>query len=114
MHTEQLSDWVHDHVFDEVSERAERSTRIVMWITAAMMVVEVTAGWWYNSMALLADGLHMASHAAALTINAFAYAYARRHARNAAAGPIGPEGIIGVTEPNAAFMETRLCPCAVA
>ena len=80
MHTEQLSDWVHDHVFDEGSERAERSTRIVMWITAAMMVVEVTAGWWYNSMALLADGWHMSSHAVAIGLSAMAYATARRYA----------------------------------
>ncbi|MFM2035725.1 MAG: hypothetical protein RL459_990, partial [Pseudomonadota bacterium] len=65
MHTENLERWVHDHVFDAGSDLAERSTRIVMWITAAMMVVEVIAGWWFNSMALLADGWHMSSHAVA-------------------------------------------------
>jgi cation diffusion facilitator family transporter len=47
-----------------------------------MMVIEITTGVIFGSMALLADGLHMASHAAALTINAFAYIYARRHAHD--------------------------------
>ena len=55
---------------------------IVIAITATMMVVEVAAGAVFGSMALLADGLHMASHAAALGINAFAYVYARRHAHD--------------------------------
>jgi cation diffusion facilitator family transporter len=50
-----------------------------MWITAAMMVVEIMAGWWFNSMALLADGWHMSSHAFAIGLSAFAYAAARRY-----------------------------------
>jgi cation diffusion facilitator family transporter len=50
-----------------------------MWITAAMMVVEILAGWWFNSMALLADGWHMSSHAFAIGLSAFAYAAARRY-----------------------------------
>ena len=83
MHTENLSDWTHHHVFDEGSQAAERGTRIVMWITAAMMVVEIIAGWWYNSMALLADGWHMSSHAVAIGLSAFAYGAARRYARDA-------------------------------
>lgn len=82
MHTENLSNWMHDHVFDSGSEAAERGARIVMWITAAMMVVEITAGWWYNSMALLADGWHMSSHAVAIGLSALAYATARRYARD--------------------------------
>ena len=49
-----------------------------MWITAVMMAVEIAAGWWYNSMALLADGFHMSSHAVAIGLSAFAYASARR------------------------------------
>jgi len=53
---------------------------MVIAITATMMVVEIAAGFIFGSMALLADGLHMASHAAALSIAAFAYFYARRHA----------------------------------
>ena len=82
MHTHDLSAWTHDHVFDEGSQAAERGTRAVMWITAAMMVVEIAAGWWFNSMALLADGWHMSSHAVAIGLSAFAYAAARRYARD--------------------------------
>jgi cation diffusion facilitator family transporter len=55
---------------------------MVMWITAAMMVVEIWAGWWFNSMALLADGWHMSSHALAIGLSAFAYAAARRYAHD--------------------------------
>ncbi|MCE9613110.1 MAG: CDF family Co(II)/Ni(II) efflux transporter DmeF [Lentisphaerae bacterium] len=73
----------HDHTFGQDCVRpGERRTMIVILITATMMVVEIVAGLAYGSMALLADGLHMASHAAALSINAFAYIYARRHARD--------------------------------
>ena len=82
MHGDKLSDWTHEHVFDEGSQAAERGTRAVMWITAAMMVVEIVAGWWFNSMALLADGWHMSSHAVAIGLSAFAYAAARRYARD--------------------------------
>ena len=80
MHTDHLPEWSHDHIFDAGNPRAERGTRLVMWITAAMMVVEIVAGWWYNSMALLADGWHMSSHAVAIGLSAFAYAAARRYA----------------------------------
>jgi cation diffusion facilitator family transporter len=80
MHTEPLSEWIHDHVFDHGSQAAERGTRLVMWITALTMVVEIVAGWWFNSMALLADGWHMSSHAVAIGLSAFAYAAARRYA----------------------------------
>jgi cation diffusion facilitator family transporter len=68
----------HSHVFDEVNPLAEARTRQVMWLTAAMMVVEIAAGWAYNSMALLADGWHMSSHAVALGVSALAYVLARR------------------------------------
>ncbi len=83
MHTHDLAEWRHDHVFDTGNTAAERSTRRVMWITAAMMAVEIAAGWFYNSMALLADGFHMSSHAVAIGLSAFAYAAARRHAQDA-------------------------------
>jgi cation diffusion facilitator family transporter len=73
---------VHDHIFDKGSNTAERGTRLVMWITAAMMVVEIAAGWWLNSMALLADGWHMSSHALAIGLSAFAYSAARKHAHD--------------------------------
>lgn len=82
MHTENLSGWTHDHVFDTGNAAAERSTRVVMWITAVTMVVEITAGWWFNSMALLADGWHMSSHAFAIGVSALAYAAARRYAQD--------------------------------
>lgn len=82
MHTHNLSDWTHEHIFSEGTHAAERGTRAVMWITAAMMVVEIVAGWWFNSMALLADGWHMSSHAVAIGLSAFAYAAARRYARD--------------------------------
>jgi cation diffusion facilitator family transporter len=73
---------VHDHIFDKGSNTAERGTRLVMWITAAMMVVEIAAGWWLNSMALLADGWHMSSHALAIGLSAFAYSAARKYAHD--------------------------------
>jgi len=94
-----LSRWTHDHVFDTGNLAAERGTRAVMWITAVMMVVEIAAGWWYNSMALLADGWHMSSHAVAIGLSAFAYAAARRHAGDArfAFGPWKIEVLGGYT-----------------
>ena len=82
MHTHDLAEWRHDHKFDTGNVAGERSTLLVMWITAAMMVVEIAAGWFYNSMALLADGFHMSSHAVAIGLSAFAYAAARRHAKD--------------------------------
>lgn len=82
MHTDDLTEWRHDHVFDTGSIAGERGTRLVMWIAAATMVVEIAAGWMLNSMALLADGLHMSSHAVAIGLSAFAYAVARRQAND--------------------------------
>src|SRR5260221_5551425 len=78
MHTNDVSRWVHSHALHASTPTAERGTRAVMWITLAMMMVEIGAGWWYNSMALLADGWHMSSHAVAIGLSAFAYASARR------------------------------------
>ncbi len=72
----------HDHLFGASSHAAERSTRLVMWITLATMVVEIAAGWWFNSMALLADGWHMSSHAVAIGLSAVAYATARKYAHD--------------------------------
>lgn len=83
MHDDCLPRYEHDHVFGQAAERpGERRTRWVIGLTAAMMLVEIAAGLAYGSMALLADGLHMASHTAALGLAAFAYAYARRHAHD--------------------------------
>lgn len=73
--------WEHSHTFgQEKKSSGESRTLLVIALTAAMMVVEIIAGILFGSMALLADGLHMASHASALAINVFAYVYARRHA----------------------------------
>jgi cation diffusion facilitator family transporter len=73
----------HSHTFGQDRKRpGEIRTIVVIAITATMMVVEIAAGVIFGSMALFADGLHMASHAAALGINAFAYVYARRRARD--------------------------------
>lgn len=75
---------MHDHTFgQERKKAAERRTLIVIAITALTMTVEVAAGIAFGSMALLADGLHMGSHASALAVSAFAYFYTRRHARDA-------------------------------
>ena len=70
---------LHSHVFDLHNPTAARRTRQVMWLTAAMMVIEILAGTVFGSMALLADGWHMSSHALALGVSAGAYALARRH-----------------------------------
>jgi cation diffusion facilitator family transporter len=82
MHTDEFTPWTHHHVFDEGNLVAERGTRIVMSITIVMMVVEIIAGWWFNSMALLADGWHMSSHAIAIGLSALAYFAARRYAHD--------------------------------
>lgn len=79
MHTLKFSEWTHDHVFSQDKQRAgEQRTLLIVAVTAVMMVVEITAGLIYGSMALLADGLHMASHATALGIAVFAYVISRR------------------------------------
>ena len=66
--------------FDAGNPLAEQRVRRAMWLTAVMMVVEIAGGWWFNSMAVLADGWHMSSHTLALGLAAFAYSFARRQA----------------------------------
>ncbi len=81
MHSESWKSLRHDHVFLGTNHvRNERRTWIVIAMTAAMMIAEIIAGVMFGSMALLADGFHMATHAGALSITAAAYFYARRHA----------------------------------
>ena len=75
-------DGTHSHLFDEGNPLAERNTRWAVVLTAAMMVAEITGGWMFNSMALLADGWHMSSHALALGLSVLAYAAARRFAHD--------------------------------
>ena len=82
MHVHTLDAWRHRHDFVADRRHAERSTTRVMLLTAVMMVVEVVAGTALGSMALLADGWHMATHVAAFGIAVFAYRYARQHADN--------------------------------
>lgn len=80
MHSESLKPWAHGHVFlGDDHGRNERRTRFVILLTAAMMVAEIVTGITYGSMALLADGFHMATHAGALFISVAAYGFARRH-----------------------------------
>ena len=79
--TTQTSDrWLHSHQFHTSNLGAERKTRLAVWLTAVMMVAEIAGGWFFNSMALLADGWHMSSHALALGLSLLAYAAARRYA----------------------------------
>lgn len=83
MHSHTLDDWRHDHVFlGAAHDRNERRTWFVVGLTATMMVTEIAGGTLFGSMALLADGWHMSTHAGALAIAAFAYRFARRHARD--------------------------------
>lgn len=72
----------HDYSHGDEKESESRVLAVAL-LTAVMMVIEITAGWWWNSMALLADGWHMSTHAAALGIGFLGYRYARRHASDA-------------------------------
>jgi len=79
VHTHEVNDRTHDHVFNQHEQRAgEARTIAIVVLTAVMMVIEIAAGVIFGSMALLADGLHMASHATALGIAVLAYVVSRR------------------------------------
>lgn len=80
MHSHDLSPWTHEHHFHTTAAAAERGTRTVVAVTLTMMVIEIAAGYIFNSLALLADGLHMSSHAFAIGLSALAYVAARRYA----------------------------------
>jgi cation diffusion facilitator family transporter len=83
MHSETLDQLRHDHHYVvDAQHAAERRTRWVIAVTLTMMVIELVTGYLTGSLALTADGWHMGSHAAALCIAAFAYAFSRRHAEN--------------------------------
>lgn len=73
---------IHDHAFNEGNPLAERKTLWALGLTAAMMIAEITGGYVFNSMALLADGWHMSSHALALGLSTLAYVLARRLAQD--------------------------------
>ncbi|HBY85453.1 MAG TPA: cation transporter [Colwellia sp.] len=74
--------WEHSHDFGIDNKLHENKVKIVFWLTTVIMVLEITAGTWSGSMALLADGWHMGTHSAAFLIAIFAYSYAKKHANN--------------------------------
>jgi cation diffusion facilitator family transporter len=83
MHSHSIDQWTHDYVFlGSRHQQHERRTWLVVGLTTVMMVGEIAVGWLSGSMALLADGWHMATHAAALGIAAMAYLFARRQSGN--------------------------------
>jgi len=83
MHGHAIERWQHTHVFlGSAHKRHERMTWTVVALTATMMLAEIVAGVLFGSMALLADGWHMSTHAAALAIAALAYRFARKHVHN--------------------------------
>jgi len=82
MHIHTLQRWKHRHRYNIEDGHGERNTRRVIVLTLSMMIIEITGGYLFGSMALLADGWHMGTHAVALGITAFAYYYARRHSDN--------------------------------
>ena len=80
MHSHAIEQWQHQHAFLGAGhDRHERRTWLVVLLTAAMMVAEIIGGTIFGSMALVADGWHMSTHAGALALSAFAYWFARRH-----------------------------------
>src|SRR5664279_2894354 len=74
----------HDHFFlGREHDKAERRTWAVILLCSVMMIAEIVGGALFGSLALVADGLHMSTHAGALLLAALAYTYARRHATDA-------------------------------
>lgn len=83
MHTHSIEQWQHRHAFlGAKHDRHARRTWFVVVLTALMMVAEIVGGTWFGSMALVADGWHMSTHAGALAIAGFAYWFARKHAHD--------------------------------
>lgn len=82
MHREQIELWQHQHIFNAEKKAVEKRTLLVVIVTFATMVAEILFGWISNSMALLADGWHMGTHAFALGISLAAYVLARRYAKD--------------------------------
>ena len=83
MHTTDISIWKHEHNFSGDTSSAEKRTRIVVVFTVVMMIVEIIAGHFFHSMALIADGWHRGTHVAAFVLAALAYSFGRRHAQDA-------------------------------
>jgi cation diffusion facilitator family transporter len=82
MHTTDISIWRHEHNFCGDTSYAEKRTRMVVVLTAGMMIVEIVSGYFFHSMALVADGWHMGTHVAAFVLAALAYSYGRRHSKD--------------------------------
>lgn len=82
MQEHNIDKWLHDHNFYIESKSSEKRSLSVIILTIIMMFAEIFAGYIFGSMALLADGWHMGTHAAAIGITYFAYRYARKHAKN--------------------------------
>src|SRR5476649_1710654 len=83
MHSHSIENHRHSHIFlGAAHERNERKTWAVIVICAVMMVAEIAGGLWFGSVALVADGLHMSTHAGALLLAALAYTYSRKHAED--------------------------------
>src|SRR5262249_1524498 len=83
MHNQSVDAFRHSHVFlGDTHERNERKTWAVIAVCAVMMAIEILGGWWFGSVALIADGLHMSTHAGALLIAGLASSYSRRYARD--------------------------------
>ena len=81
MNMNEANSTAHEHVFlGEGHEKSERKTWAVIWLCGAMMIAEIVGGLLFGSIALVADGLHMSTHAGALLLAALAYTYARNHA----------------------------------
>lgn len=74
--------WNHSHDFGIDNKHQENKIKVVFWLTTVIMLLEIGAGIWSGSMALLADGWHMGTHSAAFLITIFAYSYAKKHTNN--------------------------------
>jgi cation diffusion facilitator family transporter len=81
-HQHDLRPWTHSHTFHQGNPRGEQRTRWVLAVTVLTMGFEIGAGWWTGSLALLADGWHMGTHALALGVATWAYGLSRRHAQD--------------------------------
>ncbi len=96
MHTDTLNRLQHDHQFAFINKKGERRTRLVLVLTLLTMILEISTGMMFGSMALLADGWHMGTHVAAFMITLYAYRYSRRHAHDEKfAFSSGKVGVLG-------------------
>jgi len=115
MHPHSITPWTHGHAFlGARHDEYERRTWWVVALTAAMMLVEIVGGSLFGSIALVADGWHMATHVIALAIAGFAYLFARRHARDSrfslGTGKFGELAAFASRSPSCAVDCPRGCP----